>query len=629
MNRPLDTLLWDFVVEKILINHTTNYAARWTLKNAASRAGLAARKILTDDVVLLLLICFLCGLVGAALLPFDNVTSGAIAGVFLVFLLCFVHPALWQRLLKVVISIKCTVVVLLLTTFLTLVGTVLIQNGSLEQYTKIYGDTISQAIFFLGFHDLFQSPVFSISLTLLWMALVVLLCKRIAVMKIRQAGLILMHAAIVVILGGGFISRILGEKGVLPLSVGQTSGRYELIDTQSAEIKKDEGDRPSGLIKQLPFSLRLDDFDVSYYDKRERLYLYDFDAQAELHYPVASWSLSELKKSITVLGYTIRIRQETASAKGGRILEIEGGSEKEEKKTLKVAAGTPEPIMLDEASGKIVVFEPAPERVREYLSRVALTAEGRAVGQYEIRVNQPLSFDDYTIYQSSYDPDRPDFSVFQIVYDPGLPWVYAGLFLLFGGVLWMIVGTLLRDFLVPFAALGALLALGYAISYFGTDLSQLPPALQSVWFVPHIVSYFLAYGMLALAVVASVVFLNISSLKVSSEQTLSFCRTVTHLGFYLLTIGLITGAVWGKQAWGDYWTWDPKESWALISWLVYLVGLHAFYLPKLREKWCLRINMMAFGAIMFTYLGLHFLPSADSSKHVYGEGSEQRVVGVE
>jgi ABC-type transport system involved in cytochrome c biogenesis permease subunit len=92
---------------------------------------------------------------------------------------------------------------------------------------------------------------------------------------------------------------------------------------------------------------------------------------------------------------------------------------------------------------------------------------------------------------------------------------------------------------------------------------------------------------------------------------------VAILGFVALTLGLAVGAVWGKVAWGQYWSWDPKENWAFITWLAYLGCLHLRLTAGWRGEHALWVNLACFGAAMFTYLGMHLLPAASGSLHVY------------
>ena len=111
---------------------------------------------------------------------------------------------------------------------------------------------------------------------------------------------------------------------------------------------------------------------------------------------------------------------------------------------------------------------------------------------------------------------------------------------------------------------------------FSGEPKMLPPALQSVLFVPHVAAYMLAY-----VVMGKAGFQALGVLVRGGERRLAAERdahVVVRLGFPLLTLGLVLGAVWGKLAWGDYWNWDPKELWSLASWLVFLGYLHFRYL---------------------------------------------------
>lgn len=105
---------------------------------------------------------------------------------------------------------------------------------------------------------------------------------------------------------------------------------------------------------------------------------------------------------------------------------------------------------------------------------------------------------------------------------------------------------------------------------------QLPPALQSPLFGPHVLAYMLAYFIMAKAAVQG--FLSVcqfgSQARHKMVQYEAGAYRLVSLGFPLLTLGLILGSIWGKQAWGDYWNWDPKELWSLASWLVYLLFFH-------------------------------------------------------
>jgi len=111
---------------------------------------------------------------------------------------------------------------------------------------------------------------------------------------------------------------------------------------------------------------------------------------------------------------------------------------------------------------------------------------------------------------------------------------------------------------------------------FNANPQNLPPALQSWLFAPHVAVYVLSYILMAKAAVqAAAQFLKPGG--PDNPELVDYDRAAYRmvcLGFPLLTLGLILGSYWGKLAWGDFWGWDPKESWSLVTWLVYLIYLH-------------------------------------------------------
>ncbi len=115
---------------------------------------------------------------------------------------------------------------------------------------------------------------------------------------------------------------------------------------------------------------------------------------------------------------------------------------------------------------------------------------------------------------------------------------------------------------------------------FNAEPKMLVPALQSSLFVPHVAAYMLAYAVMAKAAVPA--FRRLVGFGPPREDRLVGWEAATYrmvsLGFPLLTLGLVLGAVWGKIAWGDYWNWDPKELASLASWLVFLAYLHVRYM---------------------------------------------------
>jgi cytochrome c-type biogenesis protein CcsB len=92
---------------------------------------------------------------------------------------------------------------------------------------------------------------------------------------------------------------------------------------------------------------------------------------------------------------------------------------------------------------------------------------------------------------------------------------------------------------------------------------------------------------------------------------------LVRFGFVLLTIGLLVGSVWAKSAWGDFWVWDPKENWSLVTWLIYGGYLHLRRVRGWRGDKGAWLLIIGFAVVMFTYLGMNMLPTAAESAHVY------------
>jgi cytochrome c-type biogenesis protein CcsB len=84
------------------------------------------------------------------------------------------------------------------------------------------------------------------------------------------------------------------------------------------------------------------------------------------------------------------------------------------------------------------------------------------------------------------------------------------------------------------------------------------------------------------------------------------------IGFLMLTLGIITGAVWAHSAWGSYWSWDPKETWSLITWLVYAALLHSRLIRGWRGKRIALLSVIGFSCVLFTYFGVNYLAGLHS-----------------
>ena len=143
----------------------------------------------------------------------------------------------------------------------------------------------------------------------------------------------------------------------------------------------------------------------------------------------------------------------------------------------------------------------------------------------------------------------------------------------------------------------------------------LMPALQSPWFIPHVTVYMFSYSLLGCAFLIGVVRLFRSA--GASGDMLSAADTLVYIGVAFLTFGMLSGSIWAKAAWGHFWNWDPKETWALITWLVYLIYIHLRIYRRGSIGLLCFLLIFAFACLQMCWWGINFLPSAADSVHVY------------
>ena len=100
-------------------------------------------------------------------------------------------------------------------------------------------------------------------------------------------------------------------------------------------------------------------------------------------------------------------------------------------------------------------------------------------------------------------------------------------------------------------------------------------------------------------------------------RTLGLAEVGLWLGFGFLTLGLLVGAVWAKEAWGHYWTWDPKETWSFLTWAVYLAYLHLRPEWQAKPRHAAAYLALASTVVLICWFGVNYLPSAQQSVHTY------------
>lgn len=142
-----------------------------------------------------------------------------------------------------------------------------------------------------------------------------------------------------------------------------------------------------------------------------------------------------------------------------------------------------------------------------------------------------------------------------------------------------------------------------------SDIQPPIPALQSFWLVLHVTFAFIGEAFFAVAFIASIYFLATKS-EERRSATDRIVYTAIGIGYPMFTAGaLIFGAIWAQYAWGRWWSWDPKETWALITWLTYTAYLHTRFIKKLRGKISAIISIVGFLFTLFTFFGVNFLLS--------------------
>ena len=145
----------------------------------------------------------------------------------------------------------------------------------------------------------------------------------------------------------------------------------------------------------------------------------------------------------------------------------------------------------------------------------------------------------------------------------------------------------------------------------------LMPALQSAWFVPHVIVYMFSYAMMGAVTLFSIYLWFRKSPKEASAVELAVCDNLVRVGWAFLTLGMTMGALWAKEAWGDYWSWDPKETWAFATWLSYLLYFHLRPSYK-NQNFLFAWLIFSFILLQMCWWGINFLPSArEGSIHVY------------
>jgi cytochrome c-type biogenesis protein CcsB len=159
------------------------------------------------------------------------------------------------------------------------------------------------------------------------------------------------------------------------------------------------------------------------------------------------------------------------------------------------------------------------------------------------------------------------------------------------------------------------------------EITNLVPVLKSHWLTLHVSVIVSSDGFLGVAAILSLI--NIILLAISNDKnrerisdtidelTVINFKTIT-IGLYLLTIGTFLGAVWANESWGRYWGWDPKETWSLITIIIYSIVIHSRRIPGMKDIFTFNlISLFAFASVLMTYFGVNYYLSG---MHSYAAG---------
>ena len=166
------------------------------------------------------------------------------------------------------------------------------------------------------------------------------------------------------------------------------------------------------------------------------------------------------------------------------------------------------------------------------------------------------------------------------------------------------------------AFVAAMILTAAYMNWIDPEIGNLQPVLNSYWLMIHVAIIVASYGPFALGMILGIVSLllilfttkkNKEKMKLNIKEISYINEMALTIGLIMLTIGNFLGGQWANESWGRYWGWDPKETWALISIMVYAFVIHSRFVPALRGKWIFNLmSVFAFVSILFTYFGVNF-----------------------
>ena len=248
---------------------------------------------------------------------------------------------------------------------------------------------------------------------------------------------------------------------------------------------------------------------------------------------------------------------------------------------------------------------PDSEKPKDYVSYLQLN-DGESQEDVVISMNHILKHKHYRFYQNDYDEQGN--SILDVARDPwGIAVTYVGYALLFVALVAILIERRKAFRAVTWSWLAVLVVL-MVVLYVRMLTHPLLPVLRSPFFSFHISTIVTAYALLLGVMVVGIIALFKPKDKARMERLKSLSTAMLYPAVALLAIGIFIGAVWANVSWGNYWSWDPKEVWALITLLIYAAPLHEKLWKVFQKPLFFHIyGILAISSVFFTYFGVNLL----------------------
>ena len=252
---------------------------------------------------------------------------------------------------------------------------------------------------------------------------------------------------------------------------------------------------------------------------------------------------------------------------------------------------------------------PDSPKPKDYISHLQIQ-DGNTSTETIISMNNILKRDGYRFYQSDYD-DKGN-SILDVAHDPwGITVTYVGYVLLFVGLIAMLIERRKKLWGITVAWLSVLVIL-MVVLHVRMLTHQLMPVLRSPLFSIHISTIVTAYALLLGIAIVGIIAVVMRITKPSNLERLERLKDISTAMLYpavaLLAMGIFIGAVWANISWGNYWSWDPKEVWALITLFIYTLPLIPNVLKSFQKPMFFHIyGIFAFLSVVITYFGVNLI----------------------